>query len=157
MNYRKIHDDIIARAKRRRVLRSYFEKHHIIPRSLKGSDDAANIVKLTYREHFLIHWLLTKLLVRGRGHYAMIRAFNAMVINTNGRRVVSSWQYEMAKRVCADSWDVAWEEKASARTVERKKMLKRVSEKKNQRRANKALEFNPDGVIVIKRRHYRVR
>lgn len=38
----------------------YSEKHHIVPKALGGGNDAANIVRLTFREHFVAHWLLTK-------------------------------------------------------------------------------------------------
>jgi hypothetical protein len=46
-------------------LDDYCEVHHIQPRALGGSDDPSNLVKLTYREHFLMLWLLTKIL-KGR-------------------------------------------------------------------------------------------
>lgn len=37
----------------------YVERHHVIPRSLGGTDNASNIVRLTAREHLLCHILLT--------------------------------------------------------------------------------------------------
>jgi len=39
----------------------YTEQHHIIPRSLGGTNDISNLVHLTYREHFICHKLLTKM------------------------------------------------------------------------------------------------
>jgi len=39
----------------------YTEKHHIVPRHCAGSDDIANIVKLTFRQHILAHLLLWKI------------------------------------------------------------------------------------------------
>lgn len=36
------------------------ERHHIIPKSIGGTNDTSNIAILTYREHFIAHWLLTK-------------------------------------------------------------------------------------------------
>lgn len=57
MDYNKIYRQIIERAKNRK-LEGYSENHHIVPRSLGGSNDKDNIVKLTAREHFLAHWLL---------------------------------------------------------------------------------------------------
>lgn len=44
-----------------RTISGYVEKHHIIPKSMGGSDDASNIVELTAREHFIAHLLLTKM------------------------------------------------------------------------------------------------
>lgn len=42
-------------------INGYFEKHHIIPKSLGGNNDATNIVKLTARQHFIAHHLLSKM------------------------------------------------------------------------------------------------
>ena len=38
----------------------YCEVHHIAPRSLGGSDDADNLVKLTARQHYIAHWMLAR-------------------------------------------------------------------------------------------------
>ncbi len=39
----------------------YVEKHHIIPKSMGGSNAKDNLVALSAREHFICHWLLTKM------------------------------------------------------------------------------------------------
>lgn len=39
----------------------YSEKHHIIPLSLGGLRDRANVVRLTAREHFICHQLLVRM------------------------------------------------------------------------------------------------
>ena len=57
MNYEKIYNQIIERAKSRNV-EGYTEKHHIVPKCMNGTNSMVNIVKLTAREHFLAHWLL---------------------------------------------------------------------------------------------------
>ncbi len=57
MDYRLIHDEIISRA-RQRCLEGYCERHHVIPKCLGGTDDPENIVRLTAREHFIIHKIL---------------------------------------------------------------------------------------------------
>ena len=38
----------------------YTERHHILPRSMAGSDDIDNLIDLPGRLHFLAHWLLWK-------------------------------------------------------------------------------------------------
>lgn len=61
MDYQKIYDQIIERAKsenRQKGGGVYYEKHHIVPSCLGGSNDKENLVLLTAREHFLCHWLL---------------------------------------------------------------------------------------------------
>lgn len=39
----------------------YFETHHIVPKSLGGTDDKNNLVNLTAREHYIAHLLLVKI------------------------------------------------------------------------------------------------
>lgn len=60
MNYEKIYNQIIERAKLRQ-LKEYKERHHIIPKCLGGSNDKTNIVELTAREHYLCHMLLVEI------------------------------------------------------------------------------------------------
>jgi hypothetical protein len=60
VNYQKIYDSLIERAKTRQQP-EFFEKHHIVPKCLGGSDNANNIALLTPEEHYLAHQLLTKL------------------------------------------------------------------------------------------------
>lgn len=93
--YQRWHDQIINRA-RGRKLDCYKERHHIVPKSCGGGDDPANLVDLTYREHFLIHWLLTKIYYR-KNRSKLIFALHAMTITTPGRPK-SSWRFDVAKR-----------------------------------------------------------
>jgi len=72
MNYRHIYLNIIFRAQNDYLSRlklkkhgMYFEKHHVLPRSLGGKNIASNIVLLTGREHFICHWLLFKMFNKG--------------------------------------------------------------------------------------------
>jgi hypothetical protein len=44
-----------------RPISGYVEKHHIIPKSLGGSNDQSNLVSLTAREHFICHLLLLRM------------------------------------------------------------------------------------------------
>lgn len=60
MNYQKIYNSLIERAKNRSII-GYCEKHHIVPRCLGGSDLDENLVKLTPEEHYLAHQLLVKI------------------------------------------------------------------------------------------------
>jgi len=57
MNYQNLYNQIIERAKNRK-LEGYKEKHHIIPKCMGGSNDKSNLVDLTAREHFICHRLL---------------------------------------------------------------------------------------------------
>lgn len=61
MNYQRIYDQLITRAKARIPPEGYIEHHHIIPRCMNGSDDKENIAILTPEEHFIAHVLLVKI------------------------------------------------------------------------------------------------
>ena len=51
---------IIYRASQRPIT-GYVENHHIIPKSIGGTNEKDNKVKLTAREHFICHRLLVKM------------------------------------------------------------------------------------------------
>lgn len=71
--------------------RGYTERHHIVPRSRGGSDDASNVVTLTGREHYLAHWLLAK--IHGGTMWVAL-----MRMGGNQRRRIHSRLYEAARR-----------------------------------------------------------
>jgi hypothetical protein len=56
---------LIAKAQYRGLAKcrhcGYFEIHHIIPRCIGGKDDEINMLLLTYSEHCMAHYLLTKI------------------------------------------------------------------------------------------------
>ena len=85
--YEKWYEQIVQRAKNR-VLNGYYERHHILPRSLGGLDISENIVCLTAREHFICHWLLTKFTV-GEERDKMLYALRMMRANKSGQRYTS--------------------------------------------------------------------
>lgn len=51
----------------------YCEVHHIVPRSLGGSNDKDNLISLTPRQHYIAHWMLWKACggVAGRSFFMM--------------------------------------------------------------------------------------
>ena len=84
-----------------RSLDGYKERHHIIPRSLGGSDDKENLVDLTAREHFICHWLLIKM-YSGESKAKMVYALNGMKRNGQYTRryetKITSRVYENLKK-----------------------------------------------------------
>jgi len=58
--YTKWYFSIVNEAVKRKSVDILYEKHHIIPRSLGGSNENKNLVNLSLREHFICHLLLTK-------------------------------------------------------------------------------------------------
>lgn len=76
----------------------YYERHHIIPRCIGGEDHVNNLVLLTAREHFLCHWLLTKMVFNGQWIYKLSEAFGAMSMTKRSLRNLSSKQFEISRR-----------------------------------------------------------
>ena len=95
--YLKWYNSIIANANTR-TLSGYKEKHHIIPKSLGGSNDPSNLVSLTAREHFICHYLLTKM-TSGDFKRKMIQAFFFMAADPSKtkNRYINSVFYEALK------------------------------------------------------------
>jgi len=72
--YTKWYWQIIDAAKIRHFpIDAYTEQHHVIPKSLGGSNNKSNLVKLTAREHFIVHLLLVRM-VDIADTYRMIHA-----------------------------------------------------------------------------------
>jgi hypothetical protein len=95
MDYKKIHDLIIERAANRN-LEGYFEKHHIIPKCIGGTDDKTNLIKLTAREHFIIHKLLCEIHPNESGLvYALFMMCNTK--NKNRSYSIGAKEYERTK------------------------------------------------------------
>ena len=98
MNYQKIYDQIIERAKTRK-LEGYKEKHHIIPRCIGGGNEKSNSVELTAREHFLCHWLLHEIYPdNSKLFYAFSMMCNVVPNEKIVRHKPSSKIYEYLKK-----------------------------------------------------------
>lgn len=89
---------IVSRGKLERNL-DLKEKHHILPRSMSGTNEQENITTLTPREHFICHLLLTKM-VSGLNRSKMLTAFWLMSSQSKHRHLyrTNAMSYEMARR-----------------------------------------------------------
>jgi hypothetical protein len=73
------------------VIDGYSERHHIIPKSMGGTDARNNLIALTPRQHFVAHWMLWKAYGGSMG-----RAF-FMMSNFGKYGKVNSRTYAMAR------------------------------------------------------------
>jgi len=92
--YTRWYTTLTERARTRNI-DGYTENHHIQPRSLGGSDDKDNLVELTAREHFICHWLLTKMHT-GEAKSKMIYALNGM---KRGNEFTQRYETKITARV----------------------------------------------------------
>ena len=84
MNYQKIYDALVQKRRENPAIKTEpgtVECHHILPKSLGGSNDKSNIVNLTPKEHFVAHHLLWKIYQNSE----MALAFKLMVNMKYGR------------------------------------------------------------------------
>ena len=97
--YSRTYFKIIDRAKSRTKDDEYYEKHHIVPKSIGGTDDQDNIAILTAREHFICHLLLPKF-TQGENSYKMLCAVNKMLCakEDQSRYLPSSRLYEIIRK-----------------------------------------------------------
>jgi len=100
--YTRIYYQIVNNGKNRTLDSAvYVERHHIIPESLGGSNSKDNLVKLTAREHFICHMLLTKM-TKGADYKKMIHAFWSMCNYSSGNQQrtykINSTIYESLKK-----------------------------------------------------------
>ena len=82
MNYQWHYDQLIETRKllnRNKKDGNYYENHHIIMKSMGGTNDPENLVLLTAREHFIAHWLLWRI----HRNESSSRAFFCMNFYTN--------------------------------------------------------------------------
>lgn len=100
MNYQKIYNEIVN--KRNNIkYNGYTETHHIVPKSLNGTNDKSNLVDLSAREHFICHLLLTKMYPEGSVEWIkMVKAFiNMFRFNKdNQKRYCPSRWYEYCRK-----------------------------------------------------------
>lgn len=74
----------LVETRKNRQIEDYVEKHHILPKSLGGTDKPENLIKLTAKEHYIAHLLLTKM-YSGQYKYKMNFAFGMMLADNNNR------------------------------------------------------------------------
>ena len=116
MDYQKHYNQLIESRKllnRKKSKDEYFERHHISPRCIGGSEEISNFILLTPREHYIAHWLLWKALRISK----LAHAFRAIAINLKDKRRLTSKQYERARKIFSEC------RKGTKHTEETKKLI----------------------------------
>lgn len=97
MNYKKIYDQLVAKAKVRGLDRKsvdyYTEIHHIVPKCLGGDNSEENLVMFSAKEHYIAHLILAKLNPEVQG---LTYAAFMMSRHSKGSRVYESLRNAVA-------------------------------------------------------------
>jgi NUMOD3 motif len=104
MNYTQHYQKLIEKSKLKNRLRRpstdpnyvYYEKHHIIPKCIGGTNEKSNLVLLTPEEHYVAHQLLVKIYPERPG---LIFAAIKMTMSKNGQRMNNKLYGWLRKRV----------------------------------------------------------
>lgn len=106
MNYEKMYENLIE-TRNNRILdeKEYYEKHHIIPKCLGGSDKKENLIHLTAKEHFIAHHLLYKC---AKDKNEQIKLGYAIIFLCYGnekqtKKKITARQYEIAKKILSNN------------------------------------------------------
>jgi len=139
MNYQKIHDHIIQNTQQNPPV-GYVERHHIIPTCMNGNDNLNNLIDLSARQHFIIHWLLTKLYPDHQGiRYAFHMMFHPDSSSTREDVHLSkSRTYEYHKIQMAKFTSLRF--KGRAKTPEQREKIRQSSLLRWQRPGEKAAQ-----------------
>lgn len=98
MDYKRIYEELIEYRKNNPLFVGYSEKHHIIPRSLGGTNDARNLVLLTGREHYIAHLLLARFNRCSQMSYALWMMQLKTSKNCDRPCIRNSRMYEWARK-----------------------------------------------------------
>lgn len=151
--YSVIYFDIIAKAQsesRKKEAKNsdiyvYYERHHILPRSLGGDNTKDNLVLLTAREHLLCHWLLTKMCLTSDEERKMINAYYKMACVGPDHKRLPAKLYELIRKRKAELGhsDATKEKMREAWNKRDRTFSEEVREKFRQGKLNSSYESKP--------------
>ena len=155
MNYQLIHDQIIERAQERSIT-GYVERHHIIPKCLGGNNSKENLVKLTAREHMLVHLLLVKIypdrvnLVRAAFMMSNVKSDKHKRSYKVGAREYASLR-ESYSKIVSKQWKgknkiFSEEHRKNLSKAAKNRMPKTTEQRKSQSETMKKRMSSPEGV-----------
>lgn len=98
--YTKLYYNIIEHARITNTL-GYKETHHILPTCMGGNNEIGNLIKLSAREHFIVHILLPKMVKKNSNYYH--RLICAAILfkyspSSRHKRYLNSRLYETIKK-----------------------------------------------------------
>lgn len=165
LNYKKIYDALVEKAKVRGLDKSkyegYFEIHHIVPRSVGGSNDLSNLVMFTGREHYIAHMLLWKAYPGNRSLMRAAKIMSSRVgrhsqsYKTKGKissKVYERLRFEYSEAVkiqCAGEGNPFYGKTHSEDTVE-----KMVSAKRKYHRKKSLMEWDKNNTKYMQQYVY---
>jgi len=147
--YYKWYLNIINAANTRKLCDDYYETHHIVPVSLGGLNSSDNLVKLTAKEHFVCHLLLTKFTAGNNRHKMLYAATGMSRQRSYQHRYVNSATYQRLKTQAAS----AMSESRKGKTYEELYGVKKAAEM----REKKSQPRGPQSKSTVEKRASKLR
>jgi hypothetical protein len=169
--YEKWYNQITSRGQTR-VTDQRTESHHIIPKCLGGSNDSDNLTNVTLREHFICHWLLTKI-HQGKHRHQMLKAlwmmraenqnqtrYNSKITSRVYAKLKEEYSVLQSQRVSGENnpmWGKTHSEKARA-LIKQKNTGKKLTEEQIAKQVvaqtgRKRKPFNDDWLDKMSKNH----
>lgn len=102
MNYSKVYDEILNKyGTVQKPSGTYTERHHVIPKCIGGTNDAANLLYVPTKVHFICHKLLCKMYNEPKLKFAFWAMCNQLSGDVSRKYVVTSHTYNKAKEAFA--------------------------------------------------------
>ena len=161
MNYKQNYIDFIKSRKVKQRAKNdgnIYELHHILPRSLGGTDDDNNLVLLTLREHYIAHYLLWKC----TNTHQMATALFFM--SNKQKKIISSRQYEKLRKdviennskrvVCLETGEIMFLKQAVIKYMCTDKNISKAAKKVNQTAAGYHWDYYDETIDYTKNEWY---
>jgi hypothetical protein len=133
MDYKKHYENLIKSRLNRKLKKGvYYERHHIIPKCLGGSDKKENIIKLTAREHYIAHWLLYRIRKHSNG-----LSFAFWKMNFPNSECLEKGNYRITSRSYAEAREAlsnAQRRRMTGFKVDKKHLVKWTKNKNNSKK-----------------------
>lgn len=124
MNYAAIYTSLMEY--RKKDVTETGEVHHILPKCLGGDDSSSNLVRLTYREHYIAHRLLTK--IYPENHNLKYAVYMMTLVQSSEERQPTSRQVAVGRQNLSEAAKIRSEwfnpgKTEKSRSAARKRMI----------------------------------
>lgn len=122
--YKQFIDNIIKTRGRNGCQGTYFERHHITPKCLGGTNDEENLIELYAEEHFLAHKLLAQ---ENPENEKLVNAYAMMAFTKNEyqqRTEISPDEFASARKAFSTLMKEKWRDE-NYRSIQTKNLIKR--------------------------------
>jgi hypothetical protein len=152
MDYELIYNRIIRNAVNQKRIKNkdqYYERHHIVPKCLGGTNNKNNLVLLTAKEHFIAHHLLWKIHPDNNKIAYALKCFVDLMDNKHMNRVnkpISAKEYNrlkaLGKTICVEQGNRSYSLRIGIHSLDKEQLSK--TGKENGKKAFAEKRFKPE-------------